>query len=56
MTRFAEIVEVLVEAEAFDSKAFEGDAEWPQDLCDLMLALPSMRKRISKPRAKPVRR
>lgn len=39
MTTFAEMVEALVEAEAFDSKAFVGDAEWPQDLCDLMLAL-----------------
>jgi hypothetical protein len=39
MTKFSEMADALVEAEAFDAKAFEGSAEWPQELCDLMLVL-----------------
>lgn len=39
MTTYTEMVRVLGPAEAFDREVFEGDTEWPQDLCNLMLAL-----------------
>jgi hypothetical protein len=39
VTTYTDIVNALSEVEAFDEKAFKGDSEWPQELCDLTLAL-----------------
>ena len=39
MNKYDEIVNHLAEAQRFDAAAFIGDTTWPQELCDLMLAL-----------------
>jgi hypothetical protein len=39
VTTYADIVRALAAIESFDEKAFVGDDQYPQDLCDLILAL-----------------
>lgn len=39
MKTYGEMLKALAPAKPFDQRAFSRDAEWPQDLCDLMLAL-----------------
>jgi len=36
---YAETLTSLAKFETFDPKAFAGDSEWPQDVCDLVLCL-----------------